>query len=46
MKQLHFKKNVSIFSQQITLDNKFQIIVCVCDEYVINLLFASMKLEN
>ena len=29
----------------ITLDNKFQTIFCICDEYFIN-LFASMKLEN
>jgi hypothetical protein len=35
----------SASSQKITLDNKFQKIFCICDEYVIN-LFASMKLEK
>ena len=42
----HTIYRTSCLIRRITLDNKFQNIFCICDEYVINCLFASMKLEK
>jgi hypothetical protein len=41
--KIHVK---SIGCEQITLDNKFQNIFCICDEYVINLFVCIYEVRK
>jgi len=37
---------VQQYASKITLDNKFQTIVCICDEYVINLFVRISEVKK
>jgi len=41
----HSRKITARLQSPITMDNKFQKLFCICDEYVLIHLLASMKLE-